>query len=135
MKPGLIGGTQSGFLLIEALIAIAIFSIGLLGLVAMQAKAVQFSVDAEDRNHAALLASEIVSTMWAQQTVDTSSLTTEIGAWQTRVKTTLPPYGDTVTADVSAADSDGVVTVTIGWTPVTIRQAVRRSYVTQVVMP
>lgn len=135
MKPAIIRGAQSGFLLIEALIATVIFSIGLLGLVAMQAKAVQFSVDAEDRNHAALLANEIVSKMWGQQTVDTSLLTTEITAWQTRVKAALPPYDDTVTANVSTADSDGVVTVTIGWTPVTIRQAVRRSYVTQVVMP
>lgn len=125
---------QEGLLLLEALIAILIFSIGLLGMVAMQARAVQFSVDAEDRNRAALLANDIVSTMWAQQTVDTALLADDIAAWQTRVRAALPPFDDTVTASVGTADSNGVVTVSIGWTP-NGANPVPHTYLTQVSMP
>lgn len=126
---------QGGFLIVEAMIAVVIFSIGLLGLVGLQAKAMQFSVDAEDRNRAALLANEIVSEMWGQQTVDADDLSAEIATWKKRVKAALPPHDDTVTASVSAADTEGVVTITIAWRPPTIRQAAGRTYVTQIAMP
>jgi len=44
--------------------SILIFSIGVLGLMGLEARAINFSVDAEDRNRAALLASEVASTLW-----------------------------------------------------------------------
>jgi type IV pilus assembly protein PilV len=50
--------------LIEALVSILIFSFGVLGLIGLQASAINFSVDAEDRNRAALFANEIASSMW-----------------------------------------------------------------------
>jgi type IV pilus assembly protein PilV len=104
-------GAQVGFTLLETLVAIVIFSIGLLGVVALQARTVQLSVDGEDRNRAALLADEVVATMWAQGT--TSLGTTETTAWSTRVGNSLPG----ATATVSAPDADGVVTVSISWRP------------------
>ena len=85
MKPPSRKRTQHGVLLLEAMVAILIFSIAFLGLVAMQAKATQISIESEGRNTAALLANEIISTMWAQQTVDASSLSAEIETWKTRV--------------------------------------------------
>jgi type IV pilus assembly protein PilV len=71
---------QSGMTLIEVLVAVLIFSLGLLGIVGLQARAIQFSVGAEDSNRAALLANEIAATMQLYDTVDVS-----LTAWQTRV--------------------------------------------------
>jgi len=58
---------QAGMSLIEVLTAVLIFSLGILGLVGLQARATQFSVSAEDTNRAALLASELVTTLWLNQ--------------------------------------------------------------------
>jgi type IV pilus assembly protein PilV len=55
---------QRGVALLEALISILIFSFGVLGLMGLEARAINFSVDAEDRNRAALFASEVASTLW-----------------------------------------------------------------------
>lgn len=54
---------QGGFLLIEALIAILIFSLGILGMVAMGGAAVGAQSDARFRNDAAALADEIANRM------------------------------------------------------------------------
>lgn len=125
---------QGGALLLEVLISILIFSFAILGLVGVQARAVGYSMDAEDRNQAALLANEMVSTMWGQQTIDASSLSTEIAAWKTRVQAKLPPYDSSVTADVSSPDADGVVSIEITWQPVQ-ESATTHTYITQVAMP
>ena len=45
--------------LIEVLVSILIFSFGVLGLIGLEASAINYSVDAEDRSRAALFASEI----------------------------------------------------------------------------
>lgn len=54
---------QSGVMLLEAMIAILIFSLGVLGVVAMQAMAVSASRDAKYRADAALLADELLGKM------------------------------------------------------------------------
>jgi type IV pilus assembly protein PilV len=54
---------QGGFLLIEALIAILIFSLGILGMVAMGGTAVGAQSDARFRNDAAALTDEIANRM------------------------------------------------------------------------
>jgi type IV pilus assembly protein PilV len=58
-----------GFTLLETLVALLVFSVGLLGIVALQARSIQLSVDGEDRNRAALLADEVISAMWAARCV------------------------------------------------------------------
>ena len=58
-------GRQSGVMLIEALIALLIFSIGILGIVGLQSSAVTASSDAKYRSDAALLANELIGKMWA----------------------------------------------------------------------
>lgn len=67
--------TQHGVALIEALISILIFSFGVLGLIGLEARAINFSVDAEDRNRAALLASEVASNMWLRNSVKVDGTT------------------------------------------------------------
>lgn len=64
--------TQSGFFLIEALLSILIFSLGILGMVAINARAVEARADAEYRTDAARFADEIVSQIALN--VDRSSL-------------------------------------------------------------
>jgi type IV pilus assembly protein PilV len=59
------GQTQSGAFLLEALIAILIFSFGILGIVGLQAKAIRFTNDAEYRAEATYLANSLISEMWA----------------------------------------------------------------------
>src|SRR5579871_4502097 len=77
-------GGQQGIALMEALIAIVIFSFGLLGLIGLESKAINFSVDAEDRNRAAVFANDIASNMWLKGTVTVDAAT--LAAWQNSVK-------------------------------------------------
>lgn len=62
---------QTGVMLLEALIAILIFSFGVLGLVGLQSSAIQASRDAQYRSQAAMLADEIIGQMWATNRVGT----------------------------------------------------------------
>jgi len=74
---------QSGVALLEALVSVLIFSFGLLGLIGLEARAINFSVNAEDRNRAALLANDIASSMWLSGTVTVN--TTALAGWQAKV--------------------------------------------------
>jgi type IV pilus assembly protein PilV len=49
--------------------ALLIFSVGLLGLLGLEARVMSTSVDSENRNRAAMLASEVASQMWLNNTV------------------------------------------------------------------
>lgn len=55
---------QGGVMLLEALIGILIFSLGILALVGMQAAAIRMSSDARDRTEASNLATQLVGEMW-----------------------------------------------------------------------
>lgn len=50
--------------MIEVLIAILIFSVGILGIVGLQASAVTASTDAKYRSEASLLANKLIGQMW-----------------------------------------------------------------------
>jgi type IV pilus assembly protein PilV len=79
------GTRQRGAALLEVLISILLFSFGILGLVGLQARAIGFSLDAENRNRAALLANDIASVMWLNRSVTVPAA--DLTAWQTRVGT------------------------------------------------
>jgi len=75
---------QTGVALLEVLVSILLFSLGVLGLIGLQARAISLSVDAEDRNRAALIANEIATTMWISKSV---TVATGAGSdWEARVK-------------------------------------------------
>lgn len=123
---------QQGAALLEALIAILLFSIGVLGIVALQAKASQFSVDSEDRTRAAMFANELVTQMWELQSTSLDSTT--IASWQARV--TASTSGLPSATATSSVDSSGVATVTITWKAPWRKSAEQdNTYVTQVQMP
>ena len=50
---------QQGFALIEVLVSMLLFSLGVAGLIGMQARALQVSTDAQDRVQAAQLAQSL----------------------------------------------------------------------------
>ncbi|MBA3624369.1 MAG: fimbrial assembly protein [Methylibium sp.] len=123
---------QAGMMLIEVLVSILIFSFGILGTVALHARAIQYSGTAEDRGRASLLANEIVSAMWTSGTATLPAAA--ITAWNTRVgdatATGLPGGAGTV-----AVDADGVATITVTWQPTFAAAGATNRLVTQVVVP
>lgn len=64
---------QSGSVILEALIAILIFSVGILAMVGMQATAISNVSDAKYRADAGFLADQIIGVMWANRVAATVS--------------------------------------------------------------
>jgi type IV pilus modification protein PilV len=74
---------QRGVFLIEALIGILIFSIGILALVAIQASAISAQSDAQYRMEAAKRAEQITSQMWLNvDRTNPASIATSLNAFQ-----------------------------------------------------
>ena len=55
---------QQGIVLLDAVIAILIFSFGILGIVALQGSAVKLAGDAQYRTNAAMFADQVIAQMW-----------------------------------------------------------------------
>ena len=120
-----ISKSQGGVILIEALIGILIFSIGILALIGMQAAAMKNTTDAKYRSEAAFLANQIIGQMWVDRgnlaAYDDGSMTSPLRIqWDADVAALLP-----VTTPVAPATSNpsilvlagsgNKVTVTIQW--------------------
>lgn len=67
---------QPGFVLLDAVIAILIFSIGILGMVALQGTAVKLAGDATYRSNAAMLADQVIAQMWGSDLTTPGALAT-----------------------------------------------------------
>jgi type IV pilus assembly protein PilV len=111
---------QSGVALLEALVGILIFSIGILALMGLQAQSIRNTVEAKYRNEAAYLANQIIGQMW----VDRSNLAAydtggganpNMVAWETQVANTLPRVvvGGAKSPTITVAGNQ--VTVTVFW--------------------
>jgi type IV pilus assembly protein PilV len=119
---------QKGMLLLEVLIAIVIFSFGILGLVGLQASVIANSINAEERSQAALLADEIVSQMWIKNT--TSLPTADVSAWTSRVLASKIKATGSVVVSTSR-----VATISLTWKAPTKKDAeYSNTYSTQVVV-
>ena len=68
--------SQQGSVLLEALIAFLIFAMGLLGVIGLQATAINNTLDARYRSDAAFLANQIIAQMWADSLPDTTTVPT-----------------------------------------------------------
>lgn len=112
------GRRQHGVALLEALIGFLIFSIGVLGLVGLQASMTRAQTSAKVRADAALLASELVGYVWAD--VPGSAARYAAGcnaqpscdAWQKKVAEVLPAGTGAIAHDPDL----NVATITVGWT-------------------
>ncbi|WP_343786418.1 hypothetical protein [Dokdonella soli] len=107
---------QRGIVLLDALIAIVIFAIGILGMVKLQANAVNFSSDAKYRTDAAMLADQVIGQMWNADpatlgTVYASPAGTSYLIWNNLVATLPGGTGAIVFG------ANNAVTVTVTWQP------------------
>lgn len=123
-----------GFSMVEVLVGLLIITFGLLGLMSMQARALQSSVGTEDAQRAALLANEMAVAMFNANTVDVGR--DALKAWMERVADTSArgvPNG----VGVVTMTSPGTARITVSWTPVQSRRAADAAhrYSTDVVIP
>jgi len=95
--------TQKGFTLIEVLIAFIILSFGLLGAVALQAKAKQASFDSMQRAAAVALGNDIVQRIRANDTAQLAALYTQTFNSETSTSTSQACFTNTCTAAQVAA--------------------------------
>ncbi|MFO1329691.1 MAG: pilus assembly protein PilV [Rubrivivax sp.] len=116
---------QAGVGLIDALIAIAVLCVGLVGMTRMQGRTVTAATDAALRTSAVQLADELLSTalvdvgnaacytLPATGACASPAASARVTDWSSRVASALPgSVSRTVTLDVAA----GRLTVNIGWT-------------------
>ena len=122
---------ERGFALIEALVTVVLCAVGLLGLMALQVRAIQQSTGAEDAHRAAMLASELAAQMWTAGTVELPAATIDL--WRSRVAdpqaSGLPNGNGTVTV------AGGVARIAIGWTPPNRPAGQTSRYTTDVLVP
>lgn len=105
MKPVISTDKQKGIVLLEGLIAILIFSLGILSIVGLQAVNLKQTTDAKYRVDASYIANQTLGMMWANPANMVSSQGQVAG---------LPNGSRTVVVAPVAADVN-LVTVTITW--------------------
>ncbi|HVZ46841.1 MAG TPA: pilus assembly protein PilV [Ramlibacter sp.] len=105
--------------LIEALVGMLIFMVGVLGLVGLQAAMTRAQTTAKMRGEAMLLANELVGMIWADKSnlaqysntggATACSANARCNDWVQKVAATLPSGAGTVTTN------GGTVTVSVSW--------------------
>lgn len=123
---------QQGFTIIEVLVSLLIFAIGMLGIAGLYAQAARAATGAEFRTTAALLASDLVARMWMSDRT-TTTLQASFGdkaggsgytSWKAAVASSgLPGVADyPPTVDITAVAGGGsspvsssMATITLYW--------------------
>lgn len=88
---------QGGFTLIEILVSLLVFAFGVLGLVGLQASAIRFSTDAQQRAEATFLADQLLARMLIADPATAASFAHH-------------PNGTTACSPTGAASTNAVVT-------------------------
>jgi type IV pilus assembly protein PilV len=118
-----VNSDQRGSMLIEALIAILIFSMGILAIVGLQASAIRSVSDSQYRVEASFLANRVASEIWANA-ININDYTLPGGtanglnAWVNEVQTRLPgaTAANAPTITIAANPSGGfTATIAIMW--------------------
>lgn len=109
---------QGGIAMIEVLVAMLIFMLGVLGLVGLQGSMTRAQTESKFRADAAYLANEAIGRMWS----NLSSIASYDGGgcasvarckeWQDKVNASLPQGAGAVALDASTGDA----TITVSWT-------------------
>lgn len=131
-QPRPLAKAQRGVMLLEALLSILVFSVGVLAIIGLQAASVKQSSDAKYRSDASLLANELVGEMWVSDrtpaTLQTNFATggASYNEWLKHV-TGAAPYSaieglpgaadnpPVVVVDTSSTTTPPLVTITINW--------------------
>ena len=107
-------------MLLEALIALLIFSLGILAIVGMQATAIQDLGEGRYRSDAAFLANQILADMWSNSSALASyawagggNAPAQISAWVGSVQNRLP--GAVAFPPTITVAANNAVTVTVRW--------------------
>lgn len=124
---------QVGSTLIEIMVSLLLFSFAVLGMVAMLTKAMSSAIDAQDRSRAAVLADELIATMWLEKTTSPSILSN----WKSRVAdVTVSGLPNAVPRVSTATDSTtSVITATVSLTWTEPSKTSSNTYSTSVVIP
>lgn len=110
-----------GSALIESLLAILIFSVGLLSLLALLTATLKESDNARYRSEASLLATDLVSRMWSGERSLSSlrqrfdPLADEYQRWLKRVQSTLPGVTNNKNLPELRIDDERIITLTLRW--------------------
>lgn len=120
--------SQSGAMLLEALIGLMIFAIGVLGLIGMQATAIKVTADSKYRGEATMYADQLINQMWADDRTNATLVANYAGeggaggpkysdwyAGLSAAGTGLPGADISGNEPVVAIDATNTVTITIRW--------------------
>ena len=113
---------RRGSALIEGLLALVVFSVGLIGLLMLLSASLVESGNARYRSEASLLASDLVGRMWSGDRSVTAlqgrygdASTDDYQQWLQRVQVTLPGTKTTANLPQIAIDDDRNVTISLAW--------------------
>ncbi len=127
---------QQGSMLLEALIAILIFSVGVIAMIGLQAASVKLSSDAKYRSDASMLANQVIGQMWVSNRTPAALQTNFQGgggtngsaytAWASGVAAALPGVAgipanqptisvSAVIPTAPATNSSSLVTIRLFW--------------------
>jgi len=129
---------QRGVALVESLMALLIFSVGLLGLLGLEARVMNFSTESENRSRAALFASEVTSQMWLNGTVAplTAAYTALLASITDQTQGGLPGGAANATVTVTpVAGTTNAADIRITWLEHTDTPGNLSSLTTRVVLP
>ena len=122
--PSMMRRRQSGVMLLEALVAILIFSIGVFSIVAMQAVAIKTVTQSKVRADAAFLAGRLVSQIWTDAGnvgsyayAGTGTPPSRLTAWVASVNSRLPNSASVppIVTITNATAVGATVTVVVRW--------------------
>jgi type IV pilus assembly protein PilV len=123
---------QAGSMLLEGLISILLFSIGILAIVGLQAASIKMVGDAKYRSDASLLADQLIGQMWASDRSTTATLqgnfsSSPAGAqyanWVNSVNASMPGVAGVAanqptvafTTNTTTTVNSSIATITIYW--------------------
>jgi type IV pilus assembly protein PilV len=109
---------QRGSVLLEGLIAILIFSFGILGLIGLQAASMKSTTLAKERVDASLIANQRIARMWVNRGAAGANLSSFAGTLTAGSTSSDPDWTQLSTlpnGTLTTAVAADVVTVTVGW--------------------
>lgn len=114
---------QQGSVVLEALISILLFSIGILAIIGLQAASIKNVTAAKYRTDASLLANQVIGQMWVSDksnAILVANFSSPAGAnyvtWANTVAQSLPGVsGVPANAPTIAVDANNTTTVTVFW--------------------
>ncbi len=108
---------QRGVMLLEALISILLFALGILAVVGLQTFSVRASTDSVYRSQASFLANQVIGEMWTDNKATLAANYATGGpkytTWKNMVLARLP--GSDVNAPTITVGANNVVTVNVSW--------------------